>query len=126
MPVEAAAHHFEALGSACSLFLVGAPSDRLAAGEAWVLDLHRRLTRFEPDSELSALNRAAGHWAEVGTELEALLRESLRAYQVSGGLVHVGILGSLLATGYTRPLREGTTPAVMAKPAPLPPLPELL
>jgi len=127
MPLdEPASHHFEALGSACSLFGVGVPAGRLAEGEAWVASLQERLTRFEPTSELSALNRAAGRWVEVGPELEALLREGLRAHQVSGGLVHVGVLGALLAAGYTRPLRQGPTPPTFAKPAPLPALPEML
>src|SRR5712691_10972459 len=91
---------FEALGSTCHLFGVGTGPDPLAEGRRWVLDLNRRLTRFEPGSELSLLNAAAGSWSKVSWELEALLREAVSAHQVSGGLVHAGVLSSMLSIGY--------------------------
>lgn len=86
----------------------------------------RRLTRFEAGSELSIFNAGAGAWASVGPDLEALLREALRAWELSGGLVHAGCLRSMHAIGYTRPLREGLTVVLEPPPGPLPPLPELL
>jgi thiamine biosynthesis lipoprotein len=86
----------------------------------------RRLTRFEPDSELSRLNASAGRWAPVTADLEALLREALRAWEVSGGLVHAGCLQAMRAIGYTRPLSEGLTVALESPPGPLPPLPDVL
>ncbi|TAN35097.1 FAD:protein FMN transferase [bacterium] len=135
------AHHFEAMGTSCSLFAVGLTRGRLLEGEFWVRRLGARLTRFSPDSELSRLNAAAGRWTGVSPELEALLRESLRAYEMSAGLVNVGVLPSLLAIGYTRSLDLGppteprmgaagpttqapSVPIVTAPP--LPPLPEVL
>jgi thiamine biosynthesis lipoprotein len=98
--------------------------------------MHDRLTRFNPWSELSKFNDSAfsalrpipaefGKWVAVSADLEALLRESLRAYEVSGGLVHAGILPALRAAGYTRDFDEGPTPPTAAPPAPAP-LPELL
>jgi FAD:protein FMN transferase len=86
----------------------------------------RRLTRFEPDSELSRFNAGAGHWTAVSPDLEALLREALRAWETSGGLVHAGCLRAMRATGYTRPLRQGLTVPLEPPPGPLPPLPEVL
>lgn len=114
---------FTALGGACELFTVG-PGD-LAGTQAWLNRMDDRLTRFSPDSELSRLNAAAGRWMDVSPELAALLRESLRAFERSGGLVHVGVLPALLAAGYTRDFAAGPTDATdMAIVAP--PLPEML
>jgi thiamine biosynthesis lipoprotein len=58
--------------------------------------------------------------------LAALLRASLDAYELSGGLVNVAVLDSMLAIGYTRPLAAGPTQAVLKAARPLPPLPEVL
>ncbi len=103
----------------------GAQPSRLADAAAWVGAQHIRLTRFDRGSELSHLNAHAGGWVGVSPILEALLTESLRAWSISGGLVHVGVLNAVLATGYTRPLREGPTTAVLESPPP-PPLPAML
>jgi thiamine biosynthesis lipoprotein len=84
-----------------------------------------RFSRFRPDSELSRLNAAAGGWTAVSRELEAMLRAALEAHTLSGGLVHAGVLSSMLAIGYTRPLAEGPT-SPQAMPGPPPPLPEML
>jgi len=127
---------FTALGSECELFGIDVSSAVLADAEGWVRRMHDRLTRFDPWSELSRFNDSAftprapmepqfGRWVAVSPELEALLRESLRAYTESGGLVHVGILPSLRAAGYTRDFDAGPTPPTPAPPPPAP-LPDLL
>lgn len=117
---------FESLGSSCHVLGVGLPNGRLDWATAWVADRHDRFSRFEPGSELSRLNAAAGRWVAVSPELEALLEAALEAHRVSGGLVHAGVLGSMLAIGYTRPLRLGPTAAAPAATAPPPPLPDML
>jgi FAD:protein FMN transferase len=116
---------FTALGGECELFGIGVGKAALAKGEAWIHQMHDRLTRFEPSSELSRFNAAAGEWVEVSAELGALLRESLQAYELSGGLVHAATLPGLLAAGYTRDFALGGTPTSPAPPPPAP-LPELL
>ena len=121
--MAATALRFESLGSFCELFAVG-PAD-LAAARAWLARMHDQLTRFSPDSELSRFNAAAGRWIDVSPELEALLRGSLRAYDESGGLVHVGVLPALLAAGYTRDFAAGPT-ATSGRPVIAPPLPDML
>lgn len=117
---------FEALGSTCELLAVGLSSDRLATGEAWIHEMHDRLTRFDAGSELSRFNASAGRWTEVSDELAALLRESLRAYELSGGLVHVGVLPRMLAIGYTRTFAQGPTVLTPPEPVEIAPLPEML
>ncbi len=115
---------FEALGGECELYAIGLPAPRLAEAEGWVRDMHDRLTRFAPTSELSRFNASAGAWAEVSPVLEALLRESLRAHEISRGLVNAAVLPALLAAGYTRTFAQGPTPVTLA--APPPALPEVL
>jgi len=121
-----AAHHFEALGTDCSLFGIGLSYPQLLRGEFWVRELGARLTRFAPGSELAHLNAAAGHWADVSPEMESLLHESLRAFELSTGLVNVAVLRSMLAIGYTQPLSKGQTAATLDSALPLPPLPAVL
>ena len=116
---------FTALGGDCELFGIDVDAGALERGEAWIHRMHDRLTRFSDSSELSRFNASAGAWVAVSEELEALLRESLRAYEVSGGLVHAATLPALLAAGYTRDFTLGGTPTT-ATPAPPAPLPELL
>ncbi|MFN2520922.1 MAG: FAD:protein FMN transferase [Candidatus Limnocylindria bacterium] len=116
---------FDALGGACELFAVGLPEERVDAVAEWVHAMHRRLTRFDAGSELSALNARAGRWSRVSPELEELLRAALAAYDQSGGLVHAGVLPALLAAGYTRTFAEGPT-AARTPPPPPAPLPALL
>ena len=123
-PVEA--HHFQAIGTNCSLFAVGLSRSRLLEGEFWVHRLGARLTRFSPDSELSRFNASPGHWMDVSPELETLLRESLRAFETSGGLVNVAVLPSMTAIGYTRPFAESRPTATVSDARPLPALPDVL
>ena len=94
-----AALRFEALGSDCELFAV-APREPLSATADWIRSMHAKLTRFDPESELSRFNARAGEWTEVSVELEALLRAALDACEQSDGLVHAGILPDLIAAGY--------------------------
>src|SRR5438093_5460969 len=117
---------FEALGSTCELFAIGASASALAAGEEWLRGMQSMLTRFEPASELSRLNARAGDWVEVSEPLGALLRESLHAYDLSGGLVNVAVLPRMLAIGYTRTFAAGPTVREMPPPEPIPPLPLVL
>jgi FAD:protein FMN transferase len=115
---------FESLGGECELFAVGVGSEALAAGESWIHRMHDRFTRFEPNSELSRLNSSGGRWSSVSAEMQALLRESLRAFDISDGLVNVAVLPALLAAGYTRDFAAGPTASTSAPR--IPPLPEVL
>jgi FAD:protein FMN transferase len=118
---------FSSLGTTCELFGVEVSAERLAAGRDWIESMHDRLTRFEPDSELSRLNASAGGWVAVSPDLEALLREALRAFAVSGGLVHAGVLRALVAAGYGRTFSAGPTAVLdTVSLGPVPALPELL
>ena len=114
---------FDSLGGECELFALGIGQDVLAESEAWIRRMHDRLTRFEPSSEVSRFN-ASRDWFAVTPELEALLRESLRAFDLSEGLVNVAVLPALLAAGYTRDFAAG--PTERAEGQRVPPLPVVL
>ncbi len=113
--------HFRAMGTTCSLFGDG----DLAEGERWVRSIAASITRFDESSELSRLNAAAA-WVNISPELEHLLRASLLAFEMSGGLVNVVVLPSMLAIGYTRPLTQGPTAAHLDQAHTAPFLPEVL
>jgi thiamine biosynthesis lipoprotein len=113
------------MGCDCELLSVGLAPGRLDWAATQVASMHSRFSRFLPDSELSRLNSAAGGWTAVSRELEAMLSAALDAFELSGGLVHVGVLPSLLAIGYARPMVEGPTAAGLLPPPP-PALPEML
>ena len=119
-------HHFEALGTSCSLFAVGLSHGPLLEGELWVRRLGARLTRFSEDSELSQLNRAAGDWVPISDVMNEILHAALRAHAMSAGLVNVAVLPAMLAVGYTRPLQEGPGVATLQSLRPLLPLPDVL
>jgi thiamine biosynthesis lipoprotein len=116
---------FRALGGDCELYGVDVSDADIASGESWIHRMHDRLTRFTETSELSRFNASTGSAVRVSDELAALLRESLRAYEISDGLVHAATLPGLLAAGYTRDFTLGGTPTT-PPPAPPRPLPELL
>jgi thiamine biosynthesis lipoprotein len=115
---------FDALGGDCELYAIGVDGAALKRAEAWTQRMHDRLTRFSPHSEVSRLNASRGRWFAVSPEVEALLHESLRAFEVSDGLVNVAVLPALLAAGYTRDFTAGPTPATAAPR--IPPLTEVL
>lgn len=125
-PDRVVSHHFDAMGTSCSLFGVGVDPRRLVGGELWVRQMAARLTRFSADSELARLNEAFGRWVDVSPEMEEVLHASLHAFELSKGLVNVAVLPSMLAIGYTRPLSERPTEAWLGGVLPLPPLPDVL
>lgn len=123
MRPEVRSRHFEAMGTACSIFARDAD---LVAAERWVRRLAQRLTRFSTDSELSQLNAHPGRWRSISSELEDVLRVALRAYEMSGGLVNAAVLPAMMAIGYTRPLEQGPGTVALEQARPLPSLPDVL
>lgn len=62
--------------------------------------------RFNPDSEISRLNAAAGAPVPVSETFERSLDAALRASDVTGGLCDPTVLPALLALGYDRDYDE--------------------
>ncbi len=113
--------------------LIGGPVDAgLADPEAMaaevereLLDFDRRLSRFRPDSELSALNGDPRDEVPVSALLLAALRAGIWAAERTGGLVDPTVLPALEAAGYTTsrdgvrsaPLEEALSAAPSRAPA---------
>ena len=74
----------------------------IAACVAWLHEVDARLTRFDPKSELNALNAASGKWRRVSEMLFAVTQVSIAAAEASGGLFDPTILPVLEALGYDR------------------------
>jgi thiamine biosynthesis lipoprotein len=126
-------HRFRAFGGAsCEIHTCGVASDELSRAVADVYAFEGQLTRFDPESELSRFNAAAGAPVNVSPLLEAMLRATLDAHALSDGLVNAAVLPALIAAGYDRSIEEvrrrsrPPTPQSPAQAPGVPPLPEVL
>jgi thiamine biosynthesis lipoprotein len=96
-------HGFDLFGTRARLLVSPATEDahrRVAMLERHLRDMHRRLTRFHPDSELSRLNADPRTVVPVSYQLEQAVAAALRAARLSGGLVDPTLLPELVAAGY--------------------------
>jgi thiamine biosynthesis lipoprotein len=83
---------------------------------AWFAEVERRLSRFDPASELCALNRGAGDWFAASETLFAAVFVAIHAASASGGLFNPTLLRRIEALGYDRDFallaqRSGAAPA---------------
>jgi len=76
------------------------PAFAVARAELEALD--RACSRFREDSELAAVNRAAGSAVPVGELLLAVIEEALRIAAATNGLVDPTVGAALCALGYDR------------------------
>ncbi|MBI5105706.1 MAG: FAD:protein FMN transferase [Solirubrobacterales bacterium] len=106
------------------------PEDAAARVEAFLRDYDRALSRFRPDSELSALNADPRPVVPASPLLRSAIRAALAAAHGSGGLVDPTVHDDLLAAGYRDSwdparrldlrdaLAAATTPRAAARPNP--------
>ncbi|MEZ5185446.1 MAG: FAD:protein FMN transferase [Candidatus Nanopelagicales bacterium] len=66
-------------------------------------------SRFRPDSELSAVNAAAGEWVGVSWGFVSVLTACLDAAQMTGGLVDPTLGRAVKAAGYDRWAQQTTS-----------------
>jgi FAD:protein FMN transferase len=103
---------FRAMGTSCAVGASAAPAesrladDALAAARREIDACERALSRFDPASELSALNAAAGTWAAAGPRLVEALRAALEARAASGGRYDPTVLPAVVAAGYDRSFED--------------------
>lgn len=109
---------FRALGTDVELLLDAAddPAARraLAVAEAELRRLERLLSRFDPRSELSRLNRAGG--LECSADTLRVVRLALEARRRTGGLFDPTVHDAVVAAGYDRSF-ERVAPDGPAAPA---------
>ena len=86
------------------------PADAAARERRYIEAFARRLSRFHPDSELSALNRAPGTEVPASLLLRTAVAAGVWAAERSGGIVDPTLLGPIERAGY-RSSHEGNAPA---------------
>lgn len=98
---------FDAMGSHVRL-LIGEPGPgmapaRVAAEEArrFVAEFDAALSRFKPQSELSALNADPRERVPASELLRTAVRAGLKAAESSGGLVDPTLVGEIESAGYS-------------------------
>ena len=104
---------FACFGSSCSVLVTGDASaasaaEAVARARHTLLGWHGSFSRFEPDSELSRLNRDPRTTVPVSVPM-ALLADAVRgAGELSGGLVDGTLVGEIEAAGYRADLGAAT------------------
>jgi FAD:protein FMN transferase len=112
---------FECFGGRVTVSVRGEGSDRLLADARRVLlDAHARLSRFEPDSELSRLNRDRRTAVPASPLLRRLTVAAYSAGELSDGLVDATLLEEIERLGYVESLRAGEGPELAPGGEPLP------
>lgn len=97
---------FDAMGTQVELITAAPPGEAprlrraLERAEDWVREAEAILSRFDPDSELSRLNAAAGKPCLVSPLLAEVLAAALTAARESDGLYDPTVLPCLQAAGY--------------------------
>lgn len=92
-------HAFRAMNT--EFATIGLTPAAQAKAESWFADVERRLSRFRPDSELSALNRSTGRPFMASDLLFRALSAAARHYEETGGLFHPYLGGVLADLGYS-------------------------
>ncbi len=114
---------FECFGGRCAV-RVG-DRDGAAAraavdrGRRTLLDAHRALSRFDPDSELSRLNRDPRSEVSASPLLRRVVAAALTAGLRSGGLVDATLVDQIEAAGYAESRGFGGAPSDGGATAPL-------
>ncbi|MCL6637066.1 MAG: FAD:protein FMN transferase [Alicyclobacillus sp.] len=108
-------HAFPALGTEVEVLIWTDAQDdavqpALVSVEQWFRQAERRLSRFDPASEVSRLNRQPGVWQTVSQATAHVLRLARWAQRSSGGLFHPGLGGVLAQLGYQRSFAQLTAP----------------
>jgi len=103
---------FSAMGTSCAVGVTAGPADRRRARRALAAALEetarceRALSRFDPRSDLTRLNAAAGSWVRVDARLLEALRLAVRLREATGGRFDPTVLPALVAAGYDRTFTE--------------------
>ena len=119
--MSAEAHlEFACFGGTASVHVRGSDEEQgrrlVERGRELLLDAHRRLSRFEPASELSRLNRDPRTEVPASPLLRRLVAAVLTAGSRSGGLVDATLLDAIERAGYRSSLETaGVRPLTRAE-----------
>jgi thiamine biosynthesis lipoprotein len=107
---------FACMGTEVRVMVEDPVRDPSAAGKwarRYLEEAAARLTRFDPDSELSLLNGADGVIHRASQLLRTAVAAALWAAEATGGLVDPTVLPELRRAGYSES-RAGATPAPLS------------
>jgi len=93
---------FPAMGSDFHVIVVGGSPELPSTAHARIDELEARWSRFRPDSEISRLNRSAGHPVMVSAETVHAVTASVDAWRATDGRFDPTVLPALVAAGYDR------------------------
>jgi FAD:protein FMN transferase len=118
------ARSFECFGGRCSVRILDRDAEAALAAartaRATLLDAHRTLSRFDPASELSRLNRDPRPVVAASPLLRRVVAAALEAGLRSGGLVDATLVGEIEAAGYAQSIEFDAAGAERAAPPPRP------
>jgi thiamine biosynthesis lipoprotein len=106
-----ASHEFDCFGDQVAVYVGDldwrgeSPRDAVERSRETLLAMHATLSRFEPDSELSRLNRDPRETVRAGSLLLTVAAAVAEAAELSGGLVDATRLDDLERAGYAFTLR---------------------
>jgi thiamine biosynthesis lipoprotein len=116
---------FPAMGT--SVRLLGSTGAPLQRARCLIEDLEARLTRFDPHSELSALNADPRETVPASLTLREAIRAAIAGAAATGGLADPTLLGAVVRAGYDQSLvghpRADLGEALAAAPGPVPAAP---
>ncbi|MGH3315179.1 MAG: FAD:protein FMN transferase, partial [Nocardioidaceae bacterium] len=110
-------------GSAVHLLVSGADIDLLERARTRLGELESRWSRFLEDSELCRVNAAAGRPVRVSSDTAQVVRRSVEAWRVTGGLFDPAVLAAVESAGYDKSFERldttaGTRPGTSTRPSP--------
>lgn len=94
------------MGSDCHLVVVDGAAHAALAAIDRVRQLESRWSRFLATSEVSRLTAQHGRAVRISDDTALLLRRSIEAWSLTGGLFDPTVLGDLVRAGYDRDLAE--------------------
>ncbi|HWB68838.1 MAG TPA: FAD:protein FMN transferase [Solirubrobacterales bacterium] len=102
---------FDCFGGRVAVSMRGEEGEaRLALARETLRDAHRRLSRFEPDSELSRMNGDPRRVIPASPLLRRLVIAAYTAGELSGGLVDATLLDEIERLGYIDSVAPGQGP----------------
>ena len=113
---------FSSMGTTCRVVLTGAGAQQAAAAcEARVRAAAAALTRFDPHSELSAVNADPRGAVPASGTVRALFRAAIWSGRSTGGLVDPTLVAAIESAGYAQSRSEDLPTALAAALAAAPP-----
>jgi FAD:protein FMN transferase len=119
LPDVEAIERFPCFGGNCAALVIGSgpagtPREAVVRIKRALLAWHKQLSRFEPDSELSRLNRDPRATVEVSSVMTRFVEVALDAAATSGGLVDPTLADEIARVGYSRSFASTQLPLRLA------------